>query len=753
MIPTEESPLYNEVYQRWTYALQNCRSIHEMASKCYRLWQSWAHKNTYGYADNCDPAIGYRIIETMHAYMRCNVLDPGIYAVAEEDADKASVMNDLVKADYSTADFQKSMDNYYLNMLVGGTGVLKLGWSFAEKPFWRWVKDDEELVKLCQETLGLLIASKPDDEITIQFKTILDSGDINLLKDFLNTRAVNNILPESGNTGYKVRDIAQFDAPYAEIIPINDMAWLGCGQTIRECDSVFRRFYVTRQQILAWQAQGGDWQNLDAVLGTCSEFYGNTTSTSQEIDISNGRNVLPGQMIELIEESRRDPRTGQIWETIIHVESSSVVRHRPMPYFHNELPYFSIRVFGNLSDFAGVSVLVPTESLIGAYIKVCNEILENGQLSINKVFMTRIGRQNTPPQMHFFPGNLIAVENYDDVRPLDIPDLRPSSLALLDKIKTEIEEITGCPAALNAAHGDTSGGNAGNVEQLQFYQTARFAATQHQIAVELSAMTMQIVKLHQQYDYQGRTVYVNDGGKGSRWVQYDPTDYAGQFAANSDPRSMLPTNNAVKRAQLTAAYNLVTRAKVAAIDDKTGQPISELILNPEELTRELIASFDMLDNKKLFNRHGDVTCLDPNALPPLPTPPQEQQEQAKVETDENAIAPEDMEKLQAVADQMGIPIGKIIQQGKAILEGAKEGASAPMEVQGGAVVPQNVAQAINAQTIDGLGGGGGGDTLSGTNGMPPIMGGSQQAGSMVSEQNVANPSTASDAMQSALTIQ
>ena len=745
--------LYNKTYERWTHALQNCQSLHYAADRYYKMYYSWEHRKAYGYNDNYDPAIGYRAIETARAYLRCNVLEPGLSAANEEDSEKAVVMNGIIKSDYATSDSQKAMDKLYLDMLITGTGALKLGWSFEEKAFWRWVEDEDELMRLAEEALQVMMAKAPEEELTKQFQLIMASGQKDLIKKFISTGVVPNLKPENGFTGYKVRDIAQADRPCFEIVPIQDLAWLGCGDNIRKCDCVFRRFYVTRPQIQTWQAQGGDWINLDKVLDTCSDEYGQTSSSSQLVDMANGRVIRPGMMIPLIEETRRDPKTGEIWETIINIQASAVVRHRRMPYFHNEFPYFSIRLFGSTSDFAGISMLAPIESSIGEYIKTYNEILENGQLSINKVFLTRFAGGNSKPQLHFFPGNLIASEGYDDIRPLDIPDIRPVSLELLDRIKGEIEEITGCPASMSAAHGDQSGQNAGAVEQFQFFQTARFAAAQHQIAVELSALTLQMVRLHQQYDFEGRTVYIEDGKRGDRWVYYKPSEYAGQFIANSDPRSMLPTNNAVKRAQLLSAYNMISQAKVAVIDEKTGQPIQQLILNPQQLVKEIINTFDLLENRNLFNKKGDITGMDANALPPVPQPTQEQAEQANAETSENAIPPETMEKLKAVSEQTGIPLDELISQGQAVLEEGKAEANAPIEIQGGAELPPELAAGMggSGENIMTREGANGAQTATGTSGTPPIKGGPQQHG--ISPQQVGNPQTLGAASQSAYSLQ
>lgn len=755
MTDEELKNLFNDVYDRWTYARQNCLSLHEKADHFYNVFYSWEHKDDYGYSDNYDPAIGYRSIENSRAFMRCNVLEPGISSARQEDNEKAVVMNSIIKSDYATSDIQKAMDKWYLEMMITGTGVLKLGWSFEEKSFWRWVETDDELMQLAQEALQVMQLKMPEDQLTAQFGEIFASGDINLIKEFLKTGAVANIQPEDGYTGFKVRDIAQSDMPCFEIVPIQDVAWLGSGDSIRKCDCVFRRFFATRPQIEAWQASGNkDWFNLQQVLDTCTQFFGQATSSAQQVDIRNGRNVRTGMMIPLIEETRRDPKTGVIWETVINIESGAVIRHRPMPYFHNEYPYFSIRLFGSVSDFAGISLLAPIESSIGEYIKTYNEILENGQLSINKVFLTRFAGRNSAPQLHFFPGNLIATEGYDDIKPLDIPDIRPASIALLDRLKQEMEEITGCPSSMTAARPDQSGGNAGALEQLQFFQTARFSSAQHQIAVELSALTMQMVKLHQQYDFEGRNVFVEDHEKGNRWVFYKPADYAAQFIANSDPRSMLPTHNAVKRAQLLAAYNMLGKAKIAAIDEKTGQPISELIINPLEIVREILGTFDMLENQRLFNRHGEVSCIDPDTLPPVPQPTQEEVQQSQADTSEAAISPEAMANLQQVSEQTGIPVEELINQGRAILEQSKAEAGMPIEIQGGAEVPPELAMQMNGGGPPMQSGQNNANTMTGTNGMPPIKGGPQQhAGGQFSPQNVPNPQSTGAATQSAYSLQ
>ena len=755
----DQSKLFEDVLSRQADAFANCASFHDRAKEGYRTYYSWEQRAKYGYADNIDPAIGFRKCEALKAYLRCNVLEPGISAVSEEDSANASVMNDIVKADYSNPRVEKEFDDLYHHMIVGGTGILKLGWSFREKFYWRWVRDDNELLGLVLEAANVIISRNPNSETAKRLFAALSSGDVNEIKSLIRSNIIPNIKSEPGNTGFIVQDLSQSDRPKFDVIPAYDFAWIGNSSCVRDCDYVYRRFFVTPQQVQAWERQGG-WENLSDVLKTSHKHIGNTLSTSQQLDLECGRPSVSLGVIEFIEETSRD-ENGVIWETIINVGSGKVVRHRKSPYFHNEIPYFTSRLLGSVSDFAGIPILVASGSAIGAYIKLLNEILENGELSINKVFLTRIGGRQPAPQLKVYGGNLIGVEGYDDVRPLDIPDIRPTSLALLNQMKNEIDEITGCPSMLELAHGDMSGGNAGALEQLQFYQTARFSAIQHQLAVELSALTLQVVKLHQQYDYKGRTVYVNElDGKGGKFVYYEPSQFAGNFEAYSDPRSMLPTNNAVKRSQLLAAFNVLSKVTVADVDEKTGQPVQVMVCNNREFVREIFSTFDMLSNSHLFNKHGDVTSIIPEALPAVPQPSASQQTAAASDISLDSLSPEDREKLSALSEKTGLSIEQILTLAQAFLSQSKDQANEPTEIQGGAFVSPDQAVKMKPSGYDGTAssvqntpGANGAKTQTGTSGMPPIKGGTQQAGSSFHPNNLSNPKTVGDVVLSSRSIQ
>ncbi len=91
----------------------------------------------------------------------------------------------------------------------------------------------------------------------------------------------------------------------------------------------------------------------------------------------------------------------------------------------------------------GKGALSPILDQHKAYNLVRNQRFDNVNIVINRMWMMRRGAGIDPRKLRSIPGNVIDVKSFDDIQPLETPDVTRSSYEEANSLNTEMQSITG----------------------------------------------------------------------------------------------------------------------------------------------------------------------------------------------------------------------------------------------------------------------------------------------------------------------
>ena len=675
---------YDDVYDRFREA-QNAKSQFEAQCQAmYRLYASYANRKNYKYFNNIDIPIPFKLIETMTPFLCSNVPNPNCTPQDEDSVMPAMRMDAVMKHYIRRPENMIEMTHWYKSMLVYSLGVVKDGWDFKRGLKRRWAKDVSEIISLAS-----LIPDTSTAANEVNPQSMVDgtaSRAVNFIMEYAKAGKMPGVKYDPAFNWFIFYDLDVHDQPTYKTIHPLDFFWLGQGDSEQHMDSLFHRYFFTRKAVEDIQSSGDKrYKNIDIVLKDGSL----STSTVDDLQEKIGILSPKPSVYEFIEEHRID-KNGMVRVKTICRTAQAVVFNEEMPYFHNKMPFSVIRMYPRQGEFVGTPMLKVVESLCAATNQMGNQILDNGLLAINGVFIRRKGTKGKEKQYNLFGGAIIEGRP-DDFKILDIKDVRQSSLEMMKMYMGFISSITGVNDILDQPMPGSPGTSAG-IEQLNFSNTARLK-TQHFMDTQaINGLMERIASNIRQYVRQTKRIRVEIGDGSFHYISVSPQDMVGDYSFHVDVKQMQSSNSAVARAQLQTLLNLSVGLMRAWKDPATGQVSARLIANVEALYKSILGTYDCIDRPDMYVIDpSDVRAIPPMQIPP-PAPP--------------------TTPLQPNQTQ--------ISQGQEPLTPAKFAARMP--------------------------------TASGTKGIPPQMGGPQQSG-LNSSASMPNPATAADAIQSARSLQ
>ena len=626
--------LFSVVDENAKKAFRNLSSFHDECRANLNALHSWENRKAYTYHNNVDVPLFYKVVESLVPYESSGTLEPGCTALRPEDVEAARSMNQQLKYFNNTREAKRARGEAVLWKIISGVGFLKDGWNFKQDRHRRWVTDDDELIYLASESndpvlsalaksIEQLDPSIPPEQLEHHNAEIIQS-----VKKYLRQpgKDGNPICPSiipSGD-GFIIYDIDQYDAPALEAIPTYDIAWLGTGHDIQKYEAIYHRYYLTRTQILsiardAESNKSSGWVNLDYVIKYTDP--GNTES--EEIAQDYNHDIADPNSYEFIEETRRD-ENGEIVVTTICPKAECVVRRMQSPFFHNQFNYTPLVMNQGITDIRGTSIFRPIESLCMAIEKQLNSLLDNSDLVQNPAFRVSKGSQMTDRQISLYAGKQIPARP-GDIEPIVIPDIRSTTVEIINYLISMIYSITGCPEVLDSVIPMMGNGNGrADLEELKFSTTARLRAALNADSIALAGLMERECSNIMQFCRYPRKIPFNQNGR-TEYIDYQPNMTAGSFRFMTDASTMLAPDPSVLRAQLTSLINMAPGLTVAYLDEESGQLVQRQQLNIRNILRMWAEYSNVGDPEQFFVSPESIEAIPAQALPPVPQPPQEEQ--------------------------------------------------------------------------------------------------------------------------------
>lgn len=615
-------------------AFRNLSSFHDECRANLKALHSWENRNGYTYHNNVDVPLFYKVVESLVPYESSGTLEPGCTALRPEDVEAARSMNQQLKYFNNTREAKRARAEAVLWKIISGVGILKDGWNFKQDRHRRWVVDDEELMYLASESTDPVLSAlaqsieqlgpdTPPEELEQRNAEIVQSVKKYLRQPGQDGGPICPSIMPSGD-GFIIYDIDQYDAPALEAIPTYDVAWLGTGHDIQKYDAIYHRYYLTKTQIRNIQRdaqanKSSGWVNLDYVCN----FVDPQNSESEEVAQDYDHDIADPNSYEFIEETKRD-ETGEIVVTTICPKAECVVRYMKSPFFHNQFNFTPLVMNQGITDIRGTSIFRPIESLCMAIEKQLNSLLDNSDLVQNPAFRVSKGSQMTDRQISLYAGKQIPARP-GDIEPIVIPDIRSTTVEIINYLISMIYSITGCPEVLDSVIPMMGNGNGkADLEELKFSTTARLRAALNADSIALAGLMERECSNIMQFCRYPRKIPFNHNGR-TEYIDYQPNLTSGSFRFMTDASTMLAPDPSVLRAQLTSLINMAPGLTVAYLDEESGQLVQRNQLNIRNILRMWAEYSNVGDPEQFFVSPESIEAIPAQALPPVPQPPQEDQ--------------------------------------------------------------------------------------------------------------------------------
>ena len=589
----QQANVFTQVYDRWKKAKYNKTEFDKQCDTVYKQYASWAQRKKMRFHNNVDIPLGFKVIEGLVPMFASRMPDPGCKPRRPQDADKAFAMNAQLKHYLNSASKLMELIMFVKSMLLYGIGIIKDGWEYTTDLHKRWVVDEMELIQ---------VAMMYEDS-----QPFASTGDIDTIKRMAQAGLIPGIEYDSSMGWFTIYDVDITDAPTFKSIFPKDFSWLGNGSDIQNMEAVYHEIYYTKHQIrqMMNNSQNHQYFNLERVIEQAAEEPTSIAILESQLLLKSAQS----DSIKFVEETRRDTR-GQIIITTICPTAELVVGQKVSPYFHNKFNYSVIRSFPKHGEFPGIPILIIVQSLLATVNKLCNEILDNGSLAMHNVFITRKGKELRDRQLNIFAG-LVLPGKKEDWSMLEMKDVRSGTLKMLEMFIGFLVNISGITDLKNHVF-QTTPQSPGDIEQMQFYQTAR-GKVQHYIdLLGLTELIERMASNIRQFVRSTIDIKIKDKNNRDTFMTIAPADVAGQFDFCIDVKSMQPTNNSVARAQLQSLLNFSVGLREAFKDPVTGATSARMVANIKKLYKEVLSKYDSIDNPNDYI--ADPTT--PESLPP-----------------------------------------------------------------------------------------------------------------------------------------
>lgn len=442
------------------------------------------------------------------------------------------------------------------------------------------------------------------------------------------TVRVNNYVSDKRISSLKKKEVKEekvttYDAPYMEIVPLENFFFDPNASEIDEARYVIHRYYedvdTIKEKIKegVYKVKKEDKDKISEMGGEYSDSF----SSYQRVDAVSGGNTKPEGMAEILE----------FWgeDCIVKLAGDVVLLMDYNPFYHGERPFVKFIDYPVANEFYGIGEVEVIESMQEELNTTRSQRMDNVSLAINNMWKVRRNAGVDASQLVSRPNGIIEVDEMDDLDTLTVPNMTESAYREEQLIKEDMDRTTG-------VNDYTRGDNPARRETATTASLLTESANERfKLKIRLMEKTSfkkvgyQLVALNQQFITEETEVRVFDKNRSKEenftepiTIKLAPQDIAGQFdilpcGSTSEPMA----NKELRQTQLTQLFNIM------------GQ--SEYINQPEFLTA-ILEAFEFKNVDKLI-------VQEPPQTPPVEQPmPMEQPMQPPMEQPMQQPLPEEM---------------------------------------------------------------------------------------------------------------
>lgn len=433
-------------------------------------------------------------------------------------------------------------------------------------------------------------------------------------------------------TGMKVderlvdKTFVEHDDPDVEFIPLDDFFPDPEGWNEETCHYMCVRAYKGKEYLLKMQKQGRYKlpENFDNDSGYIVENF------------RNGVLGIPNTSNNLTENKNKHELVSYYTddEMIVVLNRRWIIAREENPNFDKKKPFIRMVAFDNEKEFWGESLTRIMQSLQEELNTTRNQRMDNVSMVLNRMWKVRHGADIDPAQLVSKAGNIIEVNEMNDIEPLITPDITGSGFQEEQIIKQDIQFVS---AVSEYSRGATPNRKDTATAVTTLQEASNIVFNYVTMNIELTGLlpiANAIKRMNQQYMTEEKMVRLFDiGQNGWNYKNVDPAEIQGDYdVVSTSPRFEAQQTKEAKRGQLLEMFNTFM-----------ANPATAPLINVVEFMQKIMETYEITDFQKLIQQPPPPMQVDPMTGQPI-DPMQMQQMQGQPQQQEQ-IPPELLQQL------------------------------------------------------------------------------------------------------------
>lgn len=229
-----------------------------------------------------------------------------------------------------------------------------------------------------------------------------------------------------------------YDAPYMQNIELENFFFDPYGTDIDNCEYVIHRYWLPMHKIIEMANNG----QLDVTAKTIKEKLtatgrkGNDSGYDKAQAINMGSKPSRNNDVEVFEYWTNDVKCIVLGRTLVALVT-------PNPYWHRRKPFTKWECVPVSGEFYGIGIIEMCRQLQVELNTTRNQRIDNVSFALNRMYTILRTANIDPTQLRSRPNGFIEVDDHDDIKEMQVNEVKSSSYTEETVIKNDMDVTSG----------------------------------------------------------------------------------------------------------------------------------------------------------------------------------------------------------------------------------------------------------------------------------------------------------------------
>lgn len=229
-----------------------------------------------------------------------------------------------------------------------------------------------------------------------------------------------------------------YDAPYMQNIELENFFFDPYGTNIDNCEYVIHRYWLPMHKIIEMANNG----QLDVTAKTIKEKLtatgrkGNDSGYDKSQAINMGSKPSRSNDVEVLEYWTNDVKCIVLGRTLVALVT-------PNPYWHRRKPFTKWECVPVSGEFYGIGIIEMCRQLQVELNTTRNQRIDNVSFALNRMYTILRTANIDPTQLRSRPNGFIEVDDHDDIKEMQVNEVKSSSYTEETVIKNDMDVTSG----------------------------------------------------------------------------------------------------------------------------------------------------------------------------------------------------------------------------------------------------------------------------------------------------------------------